>query len=86
MLRIFITSYHIFIGIVAVSLLLALVVTVSFFLVESLLSYFFSIDLIDWIHRATGLDLRAVIAGSNAVGASVIQGSAVFLDRTEAIK
>ena len=61
MLRIFITSYHILIATLAVSLLLVLIFGVSFFLAEGLLAYFFGIDLFEWIHQTTGFDLRAIL-------------------------
>ena len=67
--RLLITSYHVFVGVVAIFMLLSLVVAVSFILTEGVLSYFFAIDLIQWIERITGLDLRALITASIATSA-----------------
>ncbi len=57
MIRILVTLYHIAIALLAVGLLLALFIVVSYVLSDALLWYFFEIDMLEWVSDFSGLDI-----------------------------
>ena len=57
MIRMLVTLYHIAIALLAVGLLLALFITVSYVLSDALLWYFFEIDMLEWVSDVSGLDI-----------------------------
>ena len=57
MIRILVTLYHIAIALLAVGLLLALFIVVTYVLSDALLWYFFEIDMLEWASDVSGLDI-----------------------------
>ena len=57
MIRMLVTLYHIAIALLAVGLLLALFIVVTYVLSDALLWYFFEIDMLEWVSDVSGLDI-----------------------------
>jgi hypothetical protein len=60
------TLYHLIVAFTAVSLLIAMMLTVLFGLSQGVLSYFFGIDLLQWLGEQIGVDLTGILESDPA--------------------